>query len=127
MVTTKVEQEVLDLEKRRFEAIVRNDYAALEQILANDLTYIHSNGVFESKAEFIGALKSGQRKYESSDVKEVHARVYGSTAVLTGIVLNRVRGGGGVRDLNLRFTDVYVQRQGKWQMVAWQSTIIAQP
>jgi len=29
---------------------------------------------------------------------------------------------GEAKDVNLRFTDVWVNRAGRWQMVAWQST-----
>jgi hypothetical protein len=45
---------------------------------------------------------------------------------VNGIVHNQVRSGGQLRNLPLRFTDVYVKKGGRWQMVAWQSTIIPQ-
>ncbi|TAH16054.1 MAG: nuclear transport factor 2 family protein, partial [Runella slithyformis] len=39
-----VEQAVMNVEKQRFEAQVKKDYAALETLLSDDLVYVHSNG-----------------------------------------------------------------------------------
>jgi hypothetical protein len=42
--------------------------------------------------------------------------------VLTGIARISVQSGGNALNFGVRFTDVYVRRNGNWQMVAWQST-----
>ena len=122
MSTRQVEQEVRQREIRRFEAMVRGDVAALEDILSEDLTYTHATGVFETKAEFIAKLKSGQTKYESFTPEDMLVRIYGTTAVVTGMARVKVQAKGEHLNFQLRFTDIYVKKDTHWQMVAWQAT-----
>ena len=57
------ELNVLQLEKDRFKAMIGKDSIALERILANDLLYIHSNGVIDSKETLIKNIMSGKVEY----------------------------------------------------------------
>jgi ketosteroid isomerase-like protein len=122
MTDQQAEQEIRQQEARRFEAIVRGDLATLEGILSDDLTYTHATGVFETKAEFLGKLKSGQVKYESFAPQDIRVRVYGTTGVVTGVARVKVQVKGELLQFQLRFTDVYVKKDDRWQMVAWQAT-----
>ncbi len=116
------EAEVLSTERQRVAALVKNDLAALDRLLADDLTYTHSSALVETKAEYLSAIRSGKLKYHSLDHEQQRVRLYGDTAVLTGItkVFSTYHGKEGRP--TLRFTIVYVKRAGRWQMVAWQST-----
>jgi len=122
MTSQQAEQEIRQRETRRFEALERGDVAALDDILAEDLSYTHATGVHETKAELLAKLKSGQVRYESFAPEELQVRVYGTAAVLTGVARVKVQVAGEARSLHLRFTDVYVKEGDRWQMVAWQST-----
>jgi hypothetical protein len=115
-------EEIIKMEDRRIKAMTQTDSAALDQILADDLTYTHSSGMLETKAQFIESLKSGRVKYESVECDEVKVRDYGTTAVVTGFANFKVQSGGRGTSFRVRFTDVYVNRGDLWQMVAWQST-----
>src|SRR4051812_5579256 len=59
----KAEQQVIQAEKDRFAAIVKADEAALNKLLADDLTYTHSNANMQTKAQFIADVKSGAIDY----------------------------------------------------------------
>ena len=122
MTSQQAEQEIRQRETRRFEAIVRADVAALEDILSDDLTYTHTNCVFETKGEFIAKIKSGQLKYEIFAPEDIRVRVFGETGVLTGLARVKVQVKGEQLSFQLRFTDVYVKKGDRWQMVAWQAT-----
>ena len=50
----------------------------------------------------------------------------GDPVVLTGVARIRVTSGGKPNAFSVRFTDVYANRGGKWQMVTWQSTRLAE-
>jgi hypothetical protein len=115
-------EEIIKMEDRRLKAMTQTDTAALDQILADDLTYTHSSGMLETKAQFIDSLKSGRVKYESVECDEVKVRDYGATAVVTGFANFKVQSGGRGTSFRVRFTDIYVNRGDLWQMVAWQST-----
>ena len=122
MTDQQNEQQIRQREIRRFEAMVRGDVSVLDDILSDDLTYTHATGVFETKAEFIAKLKSGQTKYESFAPENVLVRLYGMTGVVTGVARVKVQVKGEHLSFQLRFTDVYVKKGDRWQMVAWQAT-----
>lgn len=109
-------------ELKRFEVTTRGDLDELARLLADDLTYTHSTGVIETKAQFLDALRSGKVRYERIEPEELQVRAYGTTAVITGKAQVSVVSDGQPKSIVLRFTDVWVKRGGRWQMVAWQST-----
>lgn len=122
MTDQQAEQEIRRRETRRFDAVVRGEIAVLEDILSDDLTYTHATGTFETKAEFLAKLKSGQVKYEALTPEELRVRAYGTTGVVTGVAHVKVQVKGEHLSFRLRFTDVYVKQDTRWQMVAWQAT-----
>jgi ketosteroid isomerase-like protein len=121
----KTEKLIEDLEMRRFKAIVDADFKALESLLAPDMTYSHSNGWTQTKAEFIESLRSHELEYQEIQPDALKVRLYGSTAVVTGRGHFKTKSKGQEASIELRFLDVYVKRRGKWQMVAWQSARLA--
>ena len=119
-----VERTVLATQDRRFAATVVADLDALGRILAEDVTYTHSSGVVESRAEYLEALKSGKYRYLSITPEERRVRVFSDVAVVTGACRVLVQASGRELDIRLRSTEVYVRRDGAWRMAAWQSTLI---
>ena len=117
-------QEILALETARIKAMCDLDIDRLEEILSDDLVYTHSTARQETKAEFIAALSSGRTKYQSINREDVKVQEYGETAVVTGHAKFHVNANGNDVRFQVKFTDVYVKREEKWQMVAWQSTKI---
>src|SRR2546426_10642551 len=61
--TTGLEADVLRADDRRFEAMKKGDWAALDAALADDLIYVHSTARQESKAEHIANLRGGKPHY----------------------------------------------------------------
>jgi hypothetical protein len=121
------EEELRLAEQSRVEALVNSDVSRLEKLLGDDLTYTHSTGIKESKAEFLHRIRSGDLKYESMQHEnEVSVRLYGDTGVLTGTSRVKVRARGQTLNLHIRFTEVWVKRGGSWQLAAWQATRIAE-
>jgi ketosteroid isomerase-like protein len=121
------EQAVRAAEAARIQAFVSNDVPTLERLLADDLTYTHSSGLMDGKAQLIDALRSGRTRYLSMTPDDVKVRIYGDVAVLTGRMAVRVNNNGQALDLQLRFTSAYVRHAGAWQFVAWQSTRVPPP
>ncbi|PKB70870.1 MAG: hypothetical protein BZY87_08430 [SAR202 cluster bacterium Io17-Chloro-G6] len=110
--------EIIALENRRIEAMVKGDIKALEEILADDLIYTHTTARLDTKTSFIAAISSGSTNYRSVEREDVKVRQFGETAVVTGHAKFHV----GDNKFEARFTDVYAKRNNAWQMVAWQST-----
>ena len=61
------------------------DYAALDRLLADDLTYTHSTAKVDTKATYLELLLSGRTRYQSLEPADVQIRIYGTTGVVTGI------------------------------------------
>ncbi len=112
----------IEADRTRFEAQVKADVATLEKLLAPELTYVHSSGVLDSKDAYIGAIKSGKTKYKSIVPEEVSERTFGAVSIVNGKATVVLVSDGKDREIILRYTDVWVKRDGRWQMVSWQST-----
>jgi hypothetical protein len=111
------------VEEKRREALLQSDTATLDQIFADDYIVTNQFGQLQTKAQMISDLKSGALKFESIVEDDVITRVYGDAAVVTGRATSKHVG----RDTTqVRFTRVYVKRQGRWQAVAYQVTRIGQ-
>ena len=122
----KMEQQVLQAEKDRFAAMVKGDRAALEKLLADDLTYTHSTALLENKEQFLKSVTSGNIDYVSIVPSEADwkIRVNGNTAVVNGLAAVNVIDTGKDRKIRIRFTTVQANRGGAWQLLAWQSTVV---
>jgi hypothetical protein len=102
--------------------MLKADAAALEKLLGDELSYTHSNASVQNKAAFISDIKTGKIKYLSVEPTDQKARVFGTTAVVTGGASVHVIQNGNDLTFKIRYTDTHVNRNGSWQMVAWQST-----
>ena len=122
----KAEQQVLQAEKDRFAAMVKGDRAALEKLLADDLTYTHSTALMETKEQFIKSVTSGNIDYVSIVPNEADwkIRVNGNTAIVNGLAAVNVIDTGKDRKIRIRFTTVQTNRGGSWLLSAWQSTVV---
>jgi ketosteroid isomerase-like protein len=122
--TGHVEADLLKLEREWLDAYMKRDIAALERIEADDFNITYSNGESRTKAEELAHLKSnsdgaGTFKLNTEDTK---VRLFGDTAVLTGILIQQLTNNGKEMNVRARYTDVWVKRNGRWQVVAVQLT-----
>lgn len=120
--TAQITKTIATVDRERADAQVRRDLTALDSMLGDDLTYIHASGLVQSKAEFMADLKSGKRIYTSIKYSDVNIRVLESTAVITAQSEIHVVHESKENVLSIRVTEVYAQRNGQWQLIAYQST-----
>ena len=119
-------QMVIDLDKKRMSAMAQKDIATLNELISDDLIYTHSSARLDTKQSLIGNMESGSTVYTSVVPSDVKAQDLGDTVVLTGSCRISVNSGGKANSFGVRFTDVYANKGGKWQMVTWQSTRLAE-
>ena len=113
---------VIELDRKRMTAMAQKDLATLNELIADDLIYTHSSARLDTKQSLIGNMESGSTVYTSVVPSDVKAQDLGDSVVLTGSCRISVNSGGNAMSFGVRFTDVYARRNGKWQMVTWQST-----
>jgi ketosteroid isomerase-like protein len=114
--------EVLAADERRFEAMRKQDWVALDAALADDLTYVHSTARLESKAEHIGNLKAGKPYYRGIAPRDRKARVHGDVGIVNGVSEMHVENAGKEQRFTVRYLAVYARTGAAWRMIAWQST-----
>jgi hypothetical protein len=103
----------------------KGDVETLDRIISDDLIYTHANGLRQSKFDVIGVLGSSDMKYESITPYDVRVRIYNDTAIVAGRASIRIKAHGERESFEICYLDVYVKQEGRWQMVAWQSSRIA--
>jgi ketosteroid isomerase-like protein len=120
---SKAEKMLISLENSRFEALIKKDYEALDQIFSDRLIYNHADGKMDTKTSFIEGLKNGSRTYKNIVLDTLQVRVFDQTAILNGdAIFFRINKKGEQTQQKLRYTCVYVRNRKKWQMVSWHST-----
>ena len=115
-------QMIIDLDRKRMNAMAQKDIATLNALLSDNLVYTHSTARLDSKKSLIEAMESGRTVYTAVEPSDVKAQDLGTAVVLTGTARISVLSNGNPNSFGVRFTDVYVNHGGQWQMVAWQST-----
>ena len=126
LAQSKAERQVLKLNKEYEEAIARRDASVHERLFAADYTYTPGNGNIMGREEHMSFTKSAAVEVKSLRSEDLRVRIYGATAVVTGmwVSVDR-RAGREFAERRNRYLLVYVRRAGRWQIVAEQRTGVA--
>lgn len=115
------------LEQFWCQAVAYHDGDAINRIEADDFVCTDTSGALTHKSDDLEAAKSSALALTEFKLDEIKVNLYGDTAVLTG----KTSFSGTANDQpfasSYRWTDVFVQRDGHWQVVASQATNIASP
>ena len=115
--------EAMRAELLRYAAQTANDFAAMDKLFGDDLTYNHSSAAVDGKASYIDNMRSGRSKYRKMTPNpDVKTRTYGCIAIITGTAVYEVTSGGQDSTVPLRFTAIWAQRADGPQFISWQST-----
>jgi len=120
--TSSLEDQIKKQEQNWAQATVKDGAAAVDQYEADDIITTDPSGRVTDKTQDKLDLSSGDFKIQSEELSDVRVRIYSNTAVASGT--NIVKGIYKGQDINgkYRFTDTWVKRNGKWQVVASQYT-----
>lgn len=119
------ESEVRVAEQQRFEAMMNRDVVALDTLLDEELTYVPGKGSIQSRKEFLDAIRKRSTVYDSIAAHDVRVRVYHGLALATGRAEQHVRDAKGSSKVTVRFTEIYVRREGHWLLSAWEAKRVA--
>jgi imidazolonepropionase-like amidohydrolase/ketosteroid isomerase-like protein len=116
-----------DVEERLAKAWVEGDRSFIEQILADDWSVTDLTGRILTKAEVLKeAFGSKDRQIVSMKIDDVKVRPFGDWAIVTGRTQAAGKYQGKTSEVTLRFTDVFAYRNGRWQVIASQATLLNQ-
>jgi hypothetical protein len=122
-----IKQLLAQIERDIGRANIDRDYKFFDRIEAEEFIFTGENGSLTTKQEDLAGLKepaSADYKLEAYDVDDVKVTLYEKTAVVTGRVTTKAKFKGADVTKQTRFTDVFVYRDGRWQLVAGHSSRI---
>ena len=120
------EQTLIQMELDWSEADVKKDATALNRILADDWMGIDFQGAIMTKKDVMRDLHSDVTSTESTEVKEMKVRIFGTTALVSGTEVEKSQYMGKDSSGAYIWTDFFVLRDGRWQAVSSQSTKLAE-
>jgi hypothetical protein len=100
-------------------AMIAGDRAALGSLAMDELSYGHSSGRLENKAEFIEALASGKSGFSAIELSDQSVNVIDRIALVRH-VFNGTRRKEGDR-MKLAILTVWLQQQDQWKLLARQA------
>ncbi len=118
---SKEKQAVADAVETLRNAIVDADEAALKEIALDELTYGHSSGNLENKAEFVEALTSGKSDFKNMDLTNQTITVVDKTALVRHELKADIVDNGNQASIHLGVLLVWQKQKGNWKLLARQA------
>lgn len=118
------ESRVMQVTQDACEAFLRADLAAVEALLAPEFTLVNSRAVVQTRDEVLAEVRTRDPQYAVFRNHSMTAHVFGDAAIVQGITSVKGRSGEHSFDVNVRFTDTLIRRNGKWRLVVSHVTAI---
>ena len=119
--TAEVTRELTRLEQQLAASWQAGDCVAWSAMLAPEWSVIHITGAVVTRAEALEMCRAPAVPIVAFEIDDISVRVFGDAAVVTG--RSRVAtGGASPGQITLRFTDVFIRRDGRWRVVASHAT-----
>ena len=117
---------IRELERDRFRAMVDGDGELLDTLLAENASYVHTNGKRETKRQFIDAITAGRRRYRQIEIQSQDVMPGGrDTWIVFGRALLEMESKNGALLFPIAYTAIHIQVDGQWQLLAMQATRVA--
>ena len=120
-------EEVLKADEVRNEALQKGDVATLDRIYSDDLVYTNASGALLTKAQHLAELKSRGLNFHSFKHDDVQVTMHGDAGFVTGISRSVVEYRGSVSTGSRRFLNIFVKKDGRWQLVGHVEANIEEP
>lgn len=120
------EAKIIELDKQWYELRIKQDVAALEQLLAADFTLITSYGRILTREQLLDRNRSGGHffKLKSFKTEDVKVKIYSEAAVVTGQASVDVEASDLRVGSTVRFIRIYARPDGRWRLAVQQATRI---
>jgi hypothetical protein len=109
------------------DATVKGDVAFQDSIPADDYIGIMEDGSTNTKVQWIDFMRSGAFKAESMSINGIKERVFGDVAIVTYGQSEKSQFQGKDYSGQTLWTDIFLRRNGKWQIVANHGSRVSEP
>ena len=116
--------QIIKMERERLATGVSKNLAVFDSATADDYLQIDFDGQVLNKSAMLERIKSSYAQLRSNELDDMVVRVYGNTAIFTGRANPRGIMKGKEFTDSVRYTRVYVNREGRWKVVLFHQTRI---
>ena len=116
----ETERHILESERQWAESVATGDTSAIDRILGDDFIGVDPQGHLYDKQRMIDETRNAPKYFVSNRLNDVKVRFYGNTAVAQGSETWEKRSSDRGRFV---WTDTWLQRNGRWQIVAAEDLI----
>lgn len=102
-------------------SLIGKDSVEMMNLLANEVTYGHTNGLIQTKPQLIRDVMNGVQDYQSIEPSNMGIRIYENTAVVTMNSKVTMNYQGKPLEMNMFVTLVWIKNNNDWKLVARQS------
>ncbi len=114
---------LLHLEDDWAVGLTQRDVALFQRLLANGFVYTEDDRTV-GRADVLHDMVAGTDTVETAHNEEMMVHQFGTTAIVTGWLVVTGHGAGKSFARRYRFTDTWVKKAGRWQIVAAQDYLM---
>jgi ketosteroid isomerase-like protein len=102
-------------------AMLQADRGALERLVADQLSYGHSSGLVESKAQFVDVIANRKTLYKAITLSDPSTVMAGDNAIVRHVFSNTTETGGKTASISVGIMQVWQRQAGDWRLLARQA------
>ncbi len=123
MSASPLDREIAAAEAALYRAQIAGDVGVIRPFLADDLIYIHSTGVAETREAYLKGVADRLYEYGTIASRDTRLRRFGDAAFLEGIVDMTVSARGAPKQpIALLFCLLWVRHGSVWRLAFRQAT-----
>ena len=115
-------EDLIQTDQRRHQALLASDTDTLDALFTDDVIYLHSTGVIESKQVYLDGLKQGKTRYLQIDYQPAEYRVFDGFALILGKVVMQLLIEGAAKEVRALIISTWRFENQRWRMMSWQAT-----
>jgi ketosteroid isomerase-like protein len=104
------------------DALFACDTGTLDALLADDYRSYNIRGELENRHAVLNAYRPGLAELTDFEISELRIEVFSEVGIITGRGHVAGRWGGEPWSHHLHFCDIYVNRDGRWQVLLSHAT-----
>src|SRR6476469_5489677 len=102
-------------------AMLDADRGRLEELVADQLSYGHSSGVIQSKAQFVDAIINKEPVYKAISLTEPSTAIASNNAIVRHKATVDYENAGKAASANIGVLQVWTKQDGRWKLLARQA------
>jgi hypothetical protein len=103
------------------QAMLEADRSRLEDLVADQLSYGHSGGTIQTKAQFVDAIVNKETIYKSITLTEPVTVIAAGNAIVRHVAAVEYETGGKAATAKIGVLQVWVRQDARWRLLARQA------